>query len=742
MTAAAQQFTTPQGGTLSLSLDEAVARALENNADIAVERFNPELSAQDVRGAEGYYDPFLFATLTKSSTDTKGTNLFSGGSTVNTKTGLWNFGVQRAIQTGASYSVGFNNNKRDTNNAFSTFNPVYNSSLAFNLTQPLLKNFGIDRPRLNLKLAKKGREITDVQFRQTVINTVATAKGFYYELLYAIDNLAAAQKNLQLAKKLLEENEIRVKVGTMAPLDVVTAQSEVASREEGVIVAENSLAEAEDNLKRVIFPLNDPLMWRTRIAPTDRPSAEPMPVDIDAAVRTALENRTDMVAARKNLERSDYSLAFAKNQLRPQLDLVANYGGIGRRRDPDPGRGGQSPADADPRWLRRRGLRGVRLRLPDLDGRLQRLVRDPQPQRQGQRGDGPVEQGPDAGVLQAPRAAGRGRGADRRARRRFRLQARRLEPGGAPARRRAARRRGEEVRRGHVHELLRHAGAARPGPGRGERAARDRRLPQERHQLPARPGSRRRRPGRGTRPERRQQHAQGGQAILSGAASSSGRTSSSPPRRGRGIPEGGQSPPSVFVYEVFTGREPDASTRPPRPGLNWLDMAFLGRRLVWVLLGALALGAGYWMLRGRTAPARFTTGSVDRGDVVEVVGATGTLEAVVTVQLGSQVSGTIDSLHADFNSTVKKGQVVARLDPSLFEARLDQARANLLAARANVDRARSTVEDMRQKYERAKELAAEKLLPVSDLETAKANSTAPWHSSRRTRPPRARRRRT
>ena len=142
---------------------------------------------------------------------------------------------------------------------------------------------------------------------------------------------------------------------------------------------------------------------------------------------------------------------------------------------------------------------------------------------------------------------------------------------------------------------------------------------------------------------------------------------------------------------------------------------------MWILLGALALGAGYWILRGRPDPARFATGSVDRGDVVEVVGATGTLEAVVTVQLGSQVSGTIQSLHADFNSTVRKGQVVARLDPSLFEARLGQARANLLAARANVDRARSSVEDMRQKYERAKELAAEKLLPATELETAKAN---------------------
>jgi outer membrane protein len=306
-----------------------VARALENNNDIAVERFNPELSAENVRAAEGYYDPFLFSTLTKSSTDTKGTNLFSGGATVNTKTGLWNFGAQQAVQTGATFNVAFNNNKRDTNNLFSTFNPVFSSSLSFNLTQPLLKNFGIDTPRLTLKVAKKNREITDVQFQQTVINTAAVVKGYYYELIYAIDNLDAARRNLQLAQKLLDENQIRVKVGTMAPLDVVEAQSEVASREEGVIVTENALAEAQDNLKSIIFSQNDPAMWATKIAPTERPSAEPVPVNIDAAVQNALANRTDMVAARKALEKNDYNLTYARNQLKPQLDLIATYGGSG-----------------------------------------------------------------------------------------------------------------------------------------------------------------------------------------------------------------------------------------------------------------------------------------------------------------------------------------------------------------------------------------------------------------------------
>jgi HlyD family secretion protein len=149
-------------------------------------------------------------------------------------------------------------------------------------------------------------------------------------------------------------------------------------------------------------------------------------------------------------------------------------------------------------------------------------------------------------------------------------------------------------------------------------------------------------------------------------------------------------------------------------------MAATRRRLLWLLLIPIVL-VGFFLLRGRGEATQFTTAVVDRGSVVEVVGATGALEAVTTVQIGSQVSGTIQSLNADFNSIVKKGQIIARLDPSILEARLGQAQANLLAAKANVERARSTVEDMRQKYERAKELAAQRLLPATELETAKAN---------------------
>ncbi|MCU1386076.1 MAG: hypothetical protein JWL71_4773 [Acidobacteria bacterium] len=152
------------------------------------------------------------------------------------------------------------------------------------------------------------------------------------------------------------------------------------------------------------------------------------------------------------------------------------------------------------------------------------------------------------------------------------------------------------------------------------------------------------------------------------------------------------------------------------------------KRAIIGLLIVLAIGAGagaYYIRRG--APEiQVNTSPITRGDIVDTVGASGTLQAVTTVQVGSQVSGNISFLGADFNSIVKKGQVIARLDPSLFDAQLQQARANLQQTRANLEKAQSDLErakvqltDAQQKYARAKELAAKQLLPQSDLDAAK-----------------------
>ena len=139
-----------------------------------------------------------------------------------------------------------------------------------------------------------------------------------------------------------------------------------------------------------------------------------------------------------------------------------------------------------------------------------------------------------------------------------------------------------------------------------------------------------------------------------------------------------------------------------------------------VLAAAAAAAAGYYRYGTRTPAPEVTTLPVTRGDVAEVVGATGTLEALTTVQVGTQVSGTVQSLHADFNSIVHKGQVVARLDPSLFETQVAQGRANLVRAQADVERQRVALEDAQAKAKRARELSAQGLVPALELENAEA----------------------
>ncbi len=314
---------------LELTLDEAVRRTLENNVDIAVERFNPESSVLNIDELRGFYEPVLTSTVTQNSAARPGSNAFSGGQSVDTDTLNYNLGAFQNIPTGGDLRLDFTNRRTSTNSVFESFNPSFNSNFNLSYNQPFLRNFHTDSRRYQIKVAKKNREISDVTFRQTVVNTVASVKQSYYDLLYAIDNLEAQRKSLSLAGKFLEENRIKVRVGTMAPLDVVQAESEQASREEAVIVAEAAVAEAEDALKRATFNTNDPAMWETRIVPVERPTAEPVHVDMEAAILTALGQRTDMAAARKRLESAEYNVEYARNQLLPALGLVAAYGTTG-----------------------------------------------------------------------------------------------------------------------------------------------------------------------------------------------------------------------------------------------------------------------------------------------------------------------------------------------------------------------------------------------------------------------------
>ncbi len=322
--------TAPAPGTpvpsVELTLDDATARALERNLDIAVERLNPQLQEFNLARLRAAYRPTASSTIGHRAVIQPPTSLLNGGTIVQNDTTTYNSGISQALPwMGGNVSVQFNNNKQVTTNSFANFNPTYVANLNATYTQPLLRDFLIDGTRQQLKVTAISRDISEIQLKGTLASTIATVRNAYWELVYAVQAVEVAKGSLELAQKLVEDNRARVEVGTMAPLDVVQAEAEAATRRQGLAQAEATLGTSELTLKRLIVSGTDDPLWRARITPIDRPEFRPQPLDVEGAVRKALESRTDLDQARRTIESNDVTLKFLKNSTLPNVDLQANY---------------------------------------------------------------------------------------------------------------------------------------------------------------------------------------------------------------------------------------------------------------------------------------------------------------------------------------------------------------------------------------------------------------------------------
>jgi outer membrane protein TolC len=328
-TAAAADQT--QGPVRRLSIDEAVALALEQNIDLQVDRINPQVSDLSISVARSGWTPAFFSNFTNRSQTNPPTDIFGGAATVTNENLTSQIGVQQLLPWGgANYTAFWNTGRNTTNNIFSSFNPQLSSTIAFNYTQPLLRNFTIDSTRQQVLVSRKNREISDVQLAETISATLRNVKNAYWDLVYAINNLAVQRQSLQLAQQSYRDNRARVEIGTMAPLDIVQAEAEVAQREEAVIVAEAAIRRQEDQLRALISnPSDQKEFWNVRLEPTDLPAFQPIAVDIDGAVRNALANRTDLTASRKQLENNDVNIRYFRNQSLPDVNALVNYSAFG-----------------------------------------------------------------------------------------------------------------------------------------------------------------------------------------------------------------------------------------------------------------------------------------------------------------------------------------------------------------------------------------------------------------------------
>ena len=327
--------TTQDGRTVvPITLEDAVKFALERNLDIAVQRLNPEINDIAYASLKSIYHPALTSTVSTQSTTTPSTSTLSGsdsvGSGIVSGATIYNGGIAQSIPWGGgSFNVALNNNRQTTASANVLFNPTFNTNWSGSYLQPLFRNFRIDATRRSLQVTKINRDISDLQLRATITNTLSNVRNAYWDYVFAVQAVEVAQKSLDLASNLVRDNQTRVEVGTMAPIDVVQAQSEQATRRQTLVAAQAAQRTTELVLKRLIVAGTQDPNWSARLDPTDRPDFRADPIDIEAAVRRALSERTDLEIAKKNIAANDVTLKYLVDQMRPQADLAATYGLVG-----------------------------------------------------------------------------------------------------------------------------------------------------------------------------------------------------------------------------------------------------------------------------------------------------------------------------------------------------------------------------------------------------------------------------
>ena len=337
-----------QGPIRRMSIDDAVATALEQNLDLQVQRINPQLQDLSTAQFRAAYTPNFVSTVSTADLTQPSNSVLAGGAAgvgVTSGQSIFNFGVSSLTNWGGgSYDVRWNNTRSTTSNFFQSFNPQLNTNVQATYIQPLLRNFKIDGARQQLLVSQKNREIADEQLDQSIAITVRNVRNAYYDLMGAIANLAVQRQSLDLARQSLKDNRARVEIGTMAPLDIVQAEAEVATREESVIIAEAAIERQMDTVRTLVFNPSSPDFWTARIEPTDTVTFIPTTVDVEAAVKNALSERTDLQVARRNLEINDVNIRFFRNQSMPDVTAQVNYnaraiGGlqVERARDPQTG---------------------------------------------------------------------------------------------------------------------------------------------------------------------------------------------------------------------------------------------------------------------------------------------------------------------------------------------------------------------------------------------------------------------
>jgi outer membrane protein TolC len=316
----------PGRETRDLTLEQAVAIALEKNLDLKATKMEPQSVDYQLASARASFIPSLNAGYTFSNSTTSSTSTLEGVTYLTNINQGFNGGMNQNLPWfGSNYSVAFNNGRQSTNNVTSRLNPSYSSDLRLNYGMPLLAGFKMDNTRNQLRTLAITRQISDINVLAAVENLRNQVRVSYWALRSAIEQIEISKRALDIARQSYDQSRMRVEIGTSAPIDTVQFETAVFNQEQLLLAAQIGWRTAEINFKRLLASGADDEIYNFTINPIDLPELSVQSVDIQAAMTKALAERTDLIVARRQIDSSKLSLDVSRSQTLPNLALSAGY---------------------------------------------------------------------------------------------------------------------------------------------------------------------------------------------------------------------------------------------------------------------------------------------------------------------------------------------------------------------------------------------------------------------------------
>jgi HAE1 family hydrophobic/amphiphilic exporter-1 len=318
---------------LTLSLNDAIRKALQNNNDIEIARDDVRFAEQQLRGLFGVYDPVFSITpqLIHNITPQQ-SSLGGGGASGTTTSTIFNFNpsLSKSFEKGGgNYTLSFANSRTTSSSTFSSLSPFYSSNLSLTFNQPLWRNRSIDSSRRSIRIQKKFIEQSDSDFRQRTIQIISQVQAAYWNLVFALRNQQNQLESLNLARQNMRNIEAQIEAGAKAPLDRAQVQTDIATRETNLFLSTQNVSIAENTLKQLMLRGPDAPEWTAQITPTDSPALDLAPLNLTVALEEAHKNRPELRRLNLQKEINGIDLQFYKNQTKPQVDLTGTVATTG-----------------------------------------------------------------------------------------------------------------------------------------------------------------------------------------------------------------------------------------------------------------------------------------------------------------------------------------------------------------------------------------------------------------------------